>query len=472
MNKKTHRHIFGGDMRQRDLTQGSIYGNLIYMALPTMFGFFSQMLFNVVDMIFVGMISAEAVAGVTIYGTISVIIYVFNDIIGTSSISLISQSYGQGDLDKTARVVEQTITFKGLVALLAGGFMLIFLKPLTHFFTADAVTFKAAMDYGYIRTFFLPIMFSSYTVNTAMRCIGDSKKPLYIMIFVSILNVVLDPLLMFDTMPFITWFGTPIPGFGMGVFGAALATVISSTVAFLIAFWLLIRGKTYIKINLRNLLKLDKEIDYKLITIGLPSGFEGLNRNLANFILFKMIAFYGTPFVAAYGIVIRLVDMCFMPLMGLNMGGSAIVGQNIGANDYKRVKKTVHAAAILGVVATLIIAILAFIFAKPIVGIFIQDAEVIAIGALLIRWLIPSMIFLSVMFGFGTAFSGSGYNTPFFIASVVSRWLFLIPIGVVATYVLKTSFRGLLVAYIISEMVDMSVVLYHYKKGKWLTKRV
>lgn len=455
-------------MKQRDLTQGSVYGNLIYMALPTMFGFFAQTLFNVVDMIYVGMLSPEAVAGVTIYSTISVIIFVFNDIIGTSSISMISQSFGQKNLDRTSRIIEQTITFKGLIALVAGAFMLLFLKPLVLFFSDDPQTIKAAMDYGYIRTFFLPIMFSSYTVNTAMRCIGDSKKPLYIMIVVSVINIVLDPILMFETIPFITFFGEPIKGFGMGVFGAALATVISSVVAFIIAFWILLTGKTFIKINPRRLLTLDREIDKKLITIGLPTGFEGLNRNLANFILFKLIAFYGTPFVAAYGIVIRLIDLCFMPLWGLNMGGSTIVGQNLGANDFNRAKRTIHASARLGVASMLLITLLSFGYSTEMVRLFINDAQVIQIGSDIIKWLMPSMIFLAVLFGYGTAFSGSGYNTPFLSASVISRWGVLIPVGIISTYVLKLGFTGVLVAYIISEMVDMSVILYHYRKNKWV----
>ncbi len=168
-------------MQKRDLTSGSISGNLIYMALPTMFGFFAQTFYSIVDMIWIGLISPEAVAGVTIYGTIFVVVFVFNDIIGTSSISLISQSYGEGNLERTERIVEQTITFKGLIAIAAGLFMIIGLDPLVRLFTSDPSAYQAAMDYGYIRTFFLPIMFSSYTVNTAMRCIGDSKKPLYLM---------------------------------------------------------------------------------------------------------------------------------------------------------------------------------------------------------------------------------------------------------------------------------------------------
>ncbi len=458
-------------MNKRDLTSGSIYGNLIYMALPTMLGFLAQTLYNVVDMIWIGMISPEAVSGVTVYTTIFVIVYVFNDVIGTSSVSLISQAYGERDIERTQKVIEQSITFKALVAFAAGLLMLIFLKPLVRFFTDDPLAFKAAIDYGYIRTFFLPIMFSSYTVNTAMRCIGDSKKPLYIMLIVSILNVVLDPLFMFETMPF-TILGQSIPGLGLGVFGAALATVVSTIVAFGIAFWFILSGKTYVKIRLSQLFKLDKEIDRKLITIGLPSGLDGFNRNISNFILFKMISLYGTSFIAAYGIVIRIIDLCVMPLAGLNMGGSTLVGQNIGARQIDRAKKSVSAAVKLGVFILLLVNILTRIYSKSLMGFFIDDAKVIDLGSEILNFVMPAMLFLAVMYGVGSAFSGSGDTKPFLFASLTSRWLVMIPVAFVTTEVLKTDFRGLLLAYVLAEFTDMFVIVVQYFRGKWQTMKV
>jgi len=429
-----------------------------------MFGFFAQTLFSIVDMIYIGRISAEAIAGVTAFGTIFAIVYVFNDIIGTSSISLISQSFGEKNYVKTSKVIEQTIVFKGLIALLAGLVMMIILKPLIFFYTDDPATRTAALDYGYIRFFFLPIMFSSYTVNTAMRCVGDSKNPLRIMVISALLNIVLDPLFMFDS---INLGLVEIPGLGMGVFGAGLATVISSTFAFLMAFYILLSGRTFIKIKLKGLLRLDKDIDRKLITIGLPSGAEGLNRNLANFVLFKIIFHYGTVFIAAYGIVMRIMELGFMPLFGLNMGGSTVIGQNIGAKKMKRVVKSIHATVNLGVAIMVLVNIITFFGGSQLMAIFNKDAQVIEIGTTILKYIVPTMIFIAAMFGFGTAFSGSGYNKPFLISSVISRWGVLIPVSLITTYVLKTGYLGLLLAYILSEMTSLVIIYYHYRKGQW-----
>ncbi|WP_242847752.1 MATE family efflux transporter [Fervidicella metallireducens] len=299
-----------GDRVSKNLVEGSITKNLFSMAAPTMFGYLIQMLYDLVDMMWIGNISAKAVAGVTIFSTMFWVVNVLNEIIGTSSISLISQSYGKGDEERTSLCIEQTFTFKALVAVIAGVIFTIILNPLMGFFTKDAEVAKAALDYGYIRIFFLPVMFSTYTVNTAFRCVGDASKPMVIMIISSILNIVLDPILMFDIIP-----GTSIPGFGLGVFGAALATVFSITVTLIVGAGFILSNKTKVKINPKRLFRLNLEIDKKLITIGLPSGVEVLLRNLVGIFTLKFITFYGTDVVAANGIGSRLFGFALCPCL-------------------------------------------------------------------------------------------------------------------------------------------------------------
>lgn len=295
--------------------------DLLAMSVPTIMGFLLQSVYDLVDMMWVGRLNSSALAGVTIFSTIFWLVGILNEIIGTSSVSLIAQCYGSGDMRKTRVAIEQTFTFKALVAVLAGFIMAAILNPLLKFFTTDSSVLTAALDYGYIRLFFLPIMFSSFTVNTAFRCLGDAKTPMKIMVVASIVNLVLDPILIFETIP-----GTSIPGFNLGVFGAGLATVISTVVAFGIGFWIFLSGRTKIKIIFRDLFKLDWEIDKKLLTIGLPNGFEALMRQLASIITLKLVTSYGTSAVAAMGIVNRLLDFSYVPLNSLSIGSSSIVG--------------------------------------------------------------------------------------------------------------------------------------------------
>lgn len=453
--------------KRRELLNGSITKNLIKMSLPTMIGFMFQSLYDIVDMIWVGRISSSAVAGVTIFSTIFWLTEVLNEIIGTSSISLISQSFGTGDDEKTSLSIEQTLTFKALVAVIAAVIMLIILKPLLRFFTQDQTALNSALSYGYIRIFFLPVMFSSYTINTAFRCIGDAKKPMIIMVIATIINVVLDPLFMFKRIP-----GTNIAGFNMGVFGAGLATVISVTISFVLAFLIFMYGQNKAKIRLKMLLKLDRKIDKKLLTIGLPSGFQVLSRNLSGILTLKFVSIYGTAAVAAIGIGQKILNFSFMPLVGFSMGASAIVGQCLGAQNIERAKCTVKKAAFLGAFVMLFVSAAAIIFPKGILSAFISDCSVIKIGMPMIRIIAPGLIISGITMGLGACFSGSGYNMPYFISSIISRWCVQIPLLFIIVYILKKPIIWVWVSFIAADAAEMIATFFFYKKANWQKKRV
>lgn len=446
---------------KKDLLNGNTIFNLLAVSVPTMIGFVFQMLYDLVDIMWIGRISSNAVAGVTIFTTIFWTVEVLNEIIGTSSISLISQNYGKGDLDKTAISIEQTLTFKALVAVVAAIIMLIILKPLLYFFTSDAQVIKAALDFGYIRTFFLPIMFSSYTLNTAFRCIGDAKKPMIIMIISASINIILDPILMFDTIP---W--TNIQGFNLGVFGAALSTVISTIFAFILAFIIMIKNNN-VKINIKRSFRLNWEIDKKLLTIGLPTGLEVLSRNLVGICTLKFVAFYGTAAVAAMGIGNRLLGFAFMVLAGLSMGGSTIAGQCIGANDIQRAKTTAKDAAIIGTSFMIFFSIIAMCFPGVIIKIFINDWKVINIGIPMIKIMSLAIIGAGVTIGLGCVFSGSGYNIPYLVSSIISRWGVQVPLLAIIVLALKMPIIWVWVAFLIAELIEMIIICIFYKAGKW-----
>jgi putative MATE family efflux protein len=437
------------------------------MSIPTALGFLGQTIYDVVDMIWIGRISGAAVAGVTIFVTVFWTVEVLNEIIGISSVSLISQSYGAKNHTRTNRIIEQTLTFKALVAVLAMVFLLIFLRPLLSFLTQDGEVLRHALDYGFIRLFFLPVMFSSYTVNTSLRCIGDAKSPMMIMLFASILNAVLDPVFIFERIP-----GTSLPGLNLGVFGAGLATVISISVAFALGFYLLYSGKRGLKISLRGLLKLDWSIDYKLLTIGLPTGFEMLTQKVSWYIAMKIIATFGTVAVATIGIGNRFTSLLVMPLIGMYVGNTAIVGQNLGANQIDTARKTVKASIVVGVLFIGIAGGFSLLFPELIMRMFINDPAVIGSGISMIRFIAPGTVFLVVFYGFASAFGGAGYMKPFITSSVISRCCVLIPLLLVFILALKYPIETIWLTMVLTDAVSAVVMLLAYRQGKWETKRV
>ncbi len=449
------------------MTQGNLTKNLFYMALPTMGGFALQALYDVVDMFWIGRISAKAIAGVAVFSTVFWLIEVLNEIIGVSSISLISQNYGAKDYERTNRVIEQTIVFKAFVALIASLLLVLFLKPLMSFFSKDREVIQAGLEYGYWRSFFMPIFFATYSTYTAQRTTGESRLPMIIMGASAVLNIILDPVFMFEKIP-----GINMKGFGLGVSGAAVATVISTCVAFIWGFGLLLKGRGEIKISIRGLFRLDREIDKKLMTIGLPSGVEVFMRSLSNAVLMKFLAAYGSTTLAVVGVVSRLMGLAFIPLMGFSMGASTIIGQNLGVNKIERAEKTVLLAAIYSSLFVLGFVVLANIFPETIMNFFVHEPEVIAEGVSAVRIGSWSILIAAFAVALMSSFFGAGYTLPAMLSSIIGRWFAQLPYVAIVTLLFKLPSLYVWFSFIIAEIAELAYAAIVFSKGKWKEYRV
>lgn len=449
----------------RDLTQGSITKSVLVMAIPTMIGFSAQMIYDLVDIFWIGHISTDAIAGVGIFATLFWVVEALNETIGASSVAMISQNFGRKDMARTNLAIEQTITFKGLVACLGAVLVALFLKPLMGLFAGPDVV-ELGLEYGYIRLFFLPIMFSSYSVNTALRCTGDSKTPMYIMIATNTVNCLLDPILMFEVIP-----GTTIPGFNLGIFGAALATIISQTLAFLIGFYLLFSGKRGVKPSLKNLFRLHKETDKKLMTLGLPIGFEVFMRQMFMVVLLRFIAIFGTEVVSAFTIGIRLLHFALLPLFGLSMGGAAVVGQSLGVDLVERAKRTAYVASFLGMLAMIAFFVATLFVSEEMISFFSQDATVATYGSEILMYGAFGLIILSYAFGLHTVFFGAGYNIPFLYIVTGARWGVQVPLLCLFILVLKWPVLWIWLSQILGDTTEFVITLFFFRQGKWTSKR-
>lgn len=452
---------------ERDLTKGNIPKNLLFVSIPTMFGFFAQTLYDFIDMIWIGKISTQAVAGIAIFGTIFWLTDVLNEIIGISSISLISQSYGAGIIDKTKQIIEQSICFKIIVSIIMAIILMTILKPLSLFFSSDPVVIQSILDYGMIRSLFLPFMFSSFSVNTAMRCTGDAKHPMIIMTITALLNIILDPIFMFDIIP-----GTSIHGMGLGIQGAAIATVLSTFIAFSSGLLILLTGRSYVKISFKGLFRISLENIKKLSIIGLPTGIEMLFRQGGQFLLLKFVSVYGTHVLATFGIGMRLFNLVFLPLLGLSMGGSAVTGQNLGANNIERAHRTALYAVFFGIIITSTLTSVALCFPEFIIQIFINQEQVIEIGKKMIYIISPSFIAIAISMGLNTVFAGSGFNLPYLVSGICSRWLFQIPYSAMVVYYFHLPINYIWIGFLGSEFIELAIILLYYRQGKWKNTRV
>lgn len=457
-------------MSENSLSPGIKYQlkkDLWALSYPSIIAFSLQGFYDIVDMIWVGKISAEAIAGVTLFSTIYALFGVLNEVAGASSVSMISQSYGRKTPERTQKIAEQTISFKVVLALITALLLAVFLKPLLRLYSDDPVVIRAAIDYGFIRILALPVAFSSYSINTVFRCTGDSKTPMKVMIVAALANMILDPVFMFETIP-----GTSLPGFNMGVFGAGLATVISTFLSFIFGFVILLRGHHGVTISIRGLFTLDKEIDKQLLSIGLPAGFQLFVRQGFNALLMGFITSYGTIAVTVYGLGSKIMGFSFTPIVGFQFAGSSMVGHALGRDhieeaDYIAKIATSFISRIIGVFA-----IFALTFPKFFLRIFNTDPEVLRQGAPMVRYIALAMVATSFAAGMRVVFSGSGFNRPILLSTMISRWLIQLPLMALLVYILQVPLHYLWLSFLIAELAELAVVIYYYKRGDWQTKRV
>lgn len=445
----------------------SILKGILTLSIPTMIGMIFETLYDIIDMAWVGRLSISSVAAVTIFATIWWILNIVNDIVGTSSVSVISRFYGSGNKEKTVEAIEQTIIFKFMLALIVGFVMSILIPYILSPLANNKEVLGLSVSYGRIRLITLPLAFSSYTVNTALRCIGDARKPLYIMAFSAVMNIILDPVMIFSEIPFIG-----LKGMGLGIAGAAYATVISQTLAFFAGLYILMAGKTFVTTKFSRGIYFVRSIDIKLLTIGLPTGFEGILRNLGSFVIMRFIASYGVNAVAATGICIRVASLVIMPVFGLEMGTSVLVGQSLGSGDCSRAERAGYLTTRIAFALMLVSGMVLTLLPGYIMNIFTSSEEIIKIGITYFRYFAVAALLMGPAAAMASILFGAGDNVPSMLGALLSIWLVQIPLLYLLVNYLSLSIEWVWSTYIVAYAVQFLIILYFVKKGKWKNKCV
>jgi len=365
-------------MSKKDLTTGSISGNLISLTLPMMLGIISMVAFNLIDTYFVGKLGEKELAALSF--TFPIIMVVFSIIqgLGIGATALIAKSIGKKDLHKAARETTDSIF---LALLLTGIFILIGLFSIDlvlEVLGADGET--AAMAKEYMQIWFFALFFVSvpFVGNSAIRATGDAKTPTYIMLFAVLVNAILDPILIFG------YFGFP----ALGLQGAAIATAISRALTMVFSFYVLIKRDKLVTFALPTWEVLSG-CWRSILYIALPSGLARLVVPIATGVITALLARYGEFAVAAYGVGSRLEFLANSVVFALAASIGPFVGQNIGNGKLERVNKCVKIsnrfALLWGLASWGVLAL----FARPIASVFNSHEEVIQTVQLFL-WTVPA----------------------------------------------------------------------------------
>ena len=352
------------------LTQAPVHRVIITMAIPTIISMLVTGLYNIADTFFVGKIDTQATAAVGVVFSLMFFVQAMGFFFGHGSGNYISRELGARRHENAVKMASTgffSSFFFGLVILVLGE---IFLTPLSLMLGSTATILPYTEDYMQVILLGAPFLTSSLTLNNQMRLQGNAKFAMFGIVTGAILNVILDPILIFTC--------------GMGVSGAAWATVIGQAVSFVILFLMTRRGEN-IAIKFRNFspsIQMYKEIFYG----GSPSFMRQGLACIATMSLNLAAGVYGDSAIAAMSIVGRIAMLSFAVVIGLGQGFQPVCGFCYGAGLYERLKEAYKFTVTIGTIFLIVLAIIGWMISGTLIGVFRDDPEVIAIGVVALRW--------------------------------------------------------------------------------------
>ena len=425
-----------------DMTKGKIWTIILSFSLPLLGASLIQQLYNTADMIFVGNFVGKEATGAV--GASSLL---FTCIIGLfTGVSIgvgvaVSQKIGSKDLEMASKVSHTAITFGiigGIVLTLIGFFSAEFLLTLMN--TPKEIMYDSVL---YLKIYFLSMLpMILYNIGAGIiRSTGNSKTPFYILIIGGLTNVLANYIF--------------IVVFKMGVSGVAIATALSQTLTAAIVLTYLFKNKTAIKFKTSEL-KIDFSLLKQILYFGLPAGIQSMLITFSNIIVQYYINGYGGDAVAAYATYFKLENFIWMPIVAIGQASMTFSGQNVGANNYKRVKKGAFVAILLSGGLSILIATIILTFSHTFIRIFIKNKEIIYLGSQIALTTFPFYWLYSILEVLGSSLRGMGYS-------------------IVSMYVTTICLCGvrILLLYLISKLnLDFKSVAYVYPMTWFITASI
>lgn len=404
------------EKQYKKMTEGSTSKLVFTLGLPAMISMLVTAIYNIADTLFVSKIDADglASAAVTIVFPLMAIIQAIGFTFGMGSGSLISSKLGERKEEDAQRIGSSAFYIAIILGLVITILSLIFINPLLRLLGASSNVLPYAKDYAIYVIIGFPIMAGSFVMNNILRSEGKAKFSMIGLTVGGILNIFLDPLF--------------INTFNMGIKGAAIATVISQGISFLILLSMFVFKKSIIKLAID---KVSKAFDMYLsiVKVGFPSLCRQGLASIATILLNNMASKYGSDQAqAAMGIVSKVVMIIFSMGLGIGQGYQPVCGYNYFAKKYERVREAMKFTFIFALGVMTFVSVICFIFSDSIIRWFNENETIVDIGSKALKYQCISMPFLSVNVIINMTLQSTRKNFMATILSCCRQGLFFIPI--------------------------------------------
>ena len=445
---------------KNDFTKGTMASNMLKLAIPMTLAQLINVLYNVVDRMYIGHIPEIGTASLTGLGVtfpIIMIISAFTNLFGQGGAPLSSIARGEGDLDRAASIMGNSFTLLILSGVILTILGFLFKRPLLYAFGASDATFGYANSYISIYLVGTIFVMISLGMNSYINAQGFARVGMFSVLIGAVLNILLDPIFIFL--------------FNMGVKGAALATILSQCASSIWVLRFLTSHNAILRLSFSRM-KLDKTIIKKIVSLGL-SGFTMACTNSAVTIACNssLQAFGGDLYVGIMTVINSVREIIILPVSGITHGSQPVLGYNYGARQYDRVRQGIRFISIIGFLYSIVVWILVLCFPSLLIRIFNQDPELLKIGVRAMRLYYLGFFLMSFQFIGQSVFVGLGKAKQAVFFSLFRKIVLVVPLVLILPHLFGLGTDGVFLAEPLSDLFGggacyLTMILTVYRKLK------
>lgn len=468
MDLATAKHKLGG-LEPENKVQ--LRRMVMLLAWPAIAEMFLSTLVQFVDTAMVGGLGAVAIAASGLSHSPVMLINGIFAALGVGSTALVARFTGAREGESANKVAQQSLLVGMALSIVFTVLMLLFAPLIPTIMGAEPDVIPVAATYLRILSATFVLAFSAFILNGVLRGAGDTKTPMQVNIFANILNVIGNFFLIFPTrdillnLPGLGETLLTIPGAGLGIVGAAIATALSRGVAGLIVLYILFSGRHGVRIAFS--LKLDFDIIRRIIKIGLPASGERVIMSGGQMIFSSIVLGLGTAQYAAHHLAIVAESISYMPGFGFSMAATTLVGQALGAGNAKLAEESGYTTWKLGAIVMVAMGVVFLAIPEYLIRIFNSDPEIVRYGAMCLRMVALAQLPFSSSSIMTGALRGAGDTIPPLIIAAVGMWGVRLILAWLLVIQLNLGLMGAWMAMVIDLWIRGTITFLRFRGGRW-----
>ncbi len=447
----------------QELPLKRVYGDILKLAWPCLTELILVQIVSMVDLAMVGALGATAISAVGLAGQPILILSMIFSALNIGTTAVVSRACGEGNIYKANVALQHALVISAVSGVIMSVLGFLLARPLVLMLGAeDAALISQAVAYTRYRMIGLFALAMQSAITAALRGMGNSRTAMLYNLTANAVNVLFNYLLIHGN-----W-GFP----AMGVRGAALATSICQIVGFLIAFAVILKGKSDLRVRLREKFTLNKEILGNMVRIGLPSMFEQTIFRIGILLYTSIALSLGEVQYAAHQICLNIQSLTYVTGQAVSMTTASLTGQSLGRGDPARAERYNKYAFWLLFGLLVVLGGLYIAFGKYAIGLFIDDADVIAAGIPVLMLFGLYLPLTAFQHNYTGALQGAGDTRPIAVIMLFTVLMLRPTLSIISRDVLGWGLLGLHLATAIDQLIRSGFIYWRYKTGRWKTIRL